>query len=61
MLQQTSYLCRSVLPHGETGAAVGIPADVRRDVELEAGEGGDVVDLEYNREEGTLTVHLPEK
>jgi len=57
MLSQTAFLSRSVMPHGESGACVGIPADVRRDTGLEA---GDNVDLEYNREESTLTIHLPD-
>jgi len=55
MLQQTSFLCRKVMPHGNTGAVVGIPADVRRDVDVEP---GDSVDLDYDRESETLTIHF---
>jgi len=55
MLSQASFLARKVLPHGESGAVVGIPADVRRDADIEP---GDPVDIEYNKENGTMTVHL---
>jgi hypothetical protein len=60
MLKVGNWLNRAVLPHGETGAAVGIPADVRRELEVEPGEDGDSVDLEYDRETRTLTVHFPD-
>jgi hypothetical protein len=56
MLKQTNFFGRSVLPQGDTGAAVTVPADVRRDQDLTPGE--DIVDLEYNREENTLTIHF---
>jgi len=54
-LQHKRYLNRSVLPHGSTGSALTIPAEVRDDLDLAP---GDAVDLEYDREKGTLTVHL---
>ena len=53
------YFGRSILPNG-TGAAVGIPAEVQRDLDLEAGEDGDTVDLEYDREAGKLTIFFPD-
>jgi hypothetical protein len=61
MLRQADYIHRSVLPHGQTGAAVGIPADVRRDLDLEPGEDGDKVDLRYRREDGVLEIHFPDR
>lgn len=60
MLQKKRFFGRSVLPNGDGNAAVGIPAEVRRDVGLEPGSDGDLVDMEYDREERTLTVHLPD-
>ncbi|WP_227132323.1 DUF1905 domain-containing protein [Halorubellus salinus] len=50
------YFDRSIFPTGGGGAAVGIPAEVRRDQDLEPGKDGDTVDLEYDRKEATLTI-----
>jgi bifunctional DNA-binding transcriptional regulator/antitoxin component of YhaV-PrlF toxin-antitoxin module len=44
-----------VLPHGQTGAVVGIPSDVRDDVGIEP---GDTVDMDYRRDENALVVYL---
>lgn len=54
-LRQTIWLCRSLVPHGNSSVAARIPADVRRDLEIESGES---VDYEYNRAEQTLTIHF---
>ena len=54
-LRQASFLCRSVLPHGQDGATVGIPAEVRRDLGIDV---GDNVDLDYDRDAETLTIHF---
>jgi len=54
--KEKPYFGRSVLPNGQTGAAVGIPAEVRNDLDLEPGEGGDTVDLRYYREERKLEI-----
>lgn len=54
-LSQSSYLCRSVLAHGDDGAVVGIPAEVRRDLGVDV---GDNVDLDYDRDAETLTIHF---
>lgn len=46
---------------GEDGAGVVIPEEVRKDIGgLETGRDGDVVDLEFDREDGTLTIFLTE-
>lgn len=58
MVTERNFICRSVLPNGETGAAVGIPAEVRRDVGLKVGADGDKVDLQYDRENETITIFL---
>lgn len=49
------FLCRSVMPHGDDGAVIGLPARVRRDLGIEV---GDNVDLEYDRNAETLTIHF---
>lgn len=56
---EKTYFGRSILPNGN-GAAVGIPAEVRQDQGLEAGEGGDTVDLHYDREAGEMTIYFPD-
>jgi hypothetical protein len=60
MLQKTRFLNRSVLQEGQTGVGVAIPAEVRDDLQLEAGKDGSKVDMEYNRDDRQLVVHLPE-
>lgn len=57
-LRRLQKLNNPLYPHGEDGAAVRIPADIRRDLELETGEDGDQIDLEYDRNAATLTVHF---
>lgn len=57
MLQKTSWLCRSLLPHGDGGVCVTVPASVVEDCDLDT---GDSVDLEYDRRDGELRIHLPE-
>jgi len=57
-LRQTSYLARSLVQHGEDGVAVRIPAEVRDDAEITI---SDSVDLDYDRQEGELTVFFPDK
>jgi len=54
-LTQFRWLGRSVLPHGETGIVVGVPAAVRDDLEL---TDDDCVDVQYDREAETLTIHF---
>ena len=54
------YFGRSILPNGD-GAAVGIPAEVQHDLGLEAGEGGDTVDMKYDRESATLEIYFPQQ
>ena len=54
------YFDRSIFPTGGGGAAVGIPAEVRRDQDLQPGKDGDTVNLEYDREAGELTIFFPE-
>lgn len=57
--KQATYLCRAVLPVGNGGIAVGIPAEVRDDLGIEAGKDGNKVDLTYDREEREITIHFP--
>lgn len=53
------YICRAVTQSGQNGAAVNIPAEVRRDIGgLEPGADGDTVDMEFDREKKTLTIFL---
>ena len=59
-LSKNRYLNRCLLQEGQDGVGVGIPAEVRDDHDLEAGRDGDTVDLEYNRDDRTLVVHLPD-
>lgn len=54
MLQKFSFIGRSVVQHGEDGVAVRVPNRVRDELGIEP---GDEVDLEYDREQGTLTTH----
>jgi bifunctional DNA-binding transcriptional regulator/antitoxin component of YhaV-PrlF toxin-antitoxin module len=56
-LKKSNFLHRKVLPAGQQGKSITIPAEVWRDIGLEV---GDAVDLQYDREESVLTVHLPE-
>lgn len=54
MLSQTSFLARSLLPHGRSGTVVTIPEAVRTD--LGGLEPTDDVDLGYLQETGELVV-----
>lgn len=54
-LSKASFLGRSVVPHGSAGVAAPIPADIRRDLGLQSGAK---VDIEFDREERTVTYHL---
>ena len=60
MLSQKRYFNRALLQEGQDGVGVGIPSEVRDDFDLQAGAEGDTVDMEYDREEGELVVHLPD-
>lgn len=57
-LQQTSYLARSLVQHGEDGVAVRLPAEVRDDQDVTI---SDSVDLDYDRETNALTIHFPDQ
>jgi len=57
-IQQVTFLGRAVHPSGHGCCAIGIPSDVQHDLDLEPGKGGDLVDMEYDREEETLTIHF---
>lgn len=59
MLSQTSYLARSLLQHGSNGSAVGIPADVVRD--LGGVARGDDVDLGYRRDTEELEIYFSDQ
>lgn len=61
MLRHADFIGRSVIQNGPNGAAVRIPSKVRDEVGLEAGREGDLVDMRYDREDRTLTIHFPEK
>lgn len=54
---QIPYIGRSVVPHGKDGVAVRLPNTVRDEANVTTDKS---VDLEYDREERTVTIHLPE-
>lgn len=56
-----TFIGRSVNPSGSGGADVNIPAPVIDEIGgLETGEGGDKVDLVYDREARCLEIYLPD-
>lgn len=56
--REVDFPGRAVLQNGEDGAAIGIPALVQNELDVEAGKDGDAVDLTYNRDEGSLKIHF---
>lgn len=58
MLQKIPFPNLSVLPHGDDGIAIRIPNVIRDERELTT---EDAVEAEYDRDERTFTLHLPEE
>lgn len=57
VLEKVRWIRRAIYPNGDGGVAIGVPAPVVNELDLEPGETE--VDLEYDRDNHTLCVHFP--